>query len=61
MVALPLYIPAGEFLVLKSQSIISMTIFGLIMGLILRRVFGAIESPGFLDTKTSNKPPWGPS
>ncbi|TQQ80952.1 hypothetical protein EGH24_07290 [Halonotius terrestris] len=61
MVALPLYIPAGEFLVLKTQSIVSMTIFGLIVGLILRRAFGAIEEPGFLDRTTSKKPPWGPS
>ena len=49
---------AGEqFLVLKTQSIVTITISGAIMGIILRQVFGAVEEPGFLDRQTSNRSP----
>ncbi|MFB6233295.1 MAG: hypothetical protein ABEH61_03455 [Haloarculaceae archaeon] len=61
MVASLLYIPAGEFLTLKTQSIVSMSIFGAIIGLILRRAFGAIEEPGFLSAEPSNRSPLDPS
>ena len=49
-----------QFLALRSQSIVSMTIFGVLIGLLLRQAFRAIEEPGFLERDTSNRSPLGP-
>lgn len=61
MVAFPLYISGEVFLVLKGRSLVVMTIFGVIMGLIIRQVVDTIEEPGFLDKDTSNRSPLDPS
>jgi hypothetical protein len=61
MVATLLYMSGEQFLVLKTQSIVSMTIFGAIVGIILRQAFGAIEEPGFLDRETTKQSPVDPT
>ena len=55
MVATLLYMSGEQFLALKSQSIVSMTIFGVLIGLLLRQAFRAIEEPGVLERDTSNR------
>ncbi len=57
MGSLPWAMAGEQFLVLKTQSIVTITISGAIMGIILRQVFGAVEEPGFLDRQTSNRSP----
>ncbi|ESS08279.1 MAG: hypothetical protein A07HN63_02301 [uncultured archaeon A07HN63] len=60
MVATLLYISGEQVLTLKLQSMVSMTVFGVIIGFLLRQAFRAVEEPGFLDRDTSNRSPLDP-
>ena len=49
---------AEQQLLLKLQSAVVMTIFGIIAGLSLKQVLRAIIGEGFIDANPSRRSPW---
>jgi len=53
-----LTIAAEQQLILKLQSIVSMTIFGLVVGFLLRPVVRALAGDAFMNASPSRQSPW---
>jgi len=53
-----LSVSAEQQLLLKLQSAVVMTIFGIIAGLSLKQVLRAIIGEGFIDASPSRRSPW---
>ncbi|ERH01894.1 MAG: hypothetical protein J07HN6_01455 [Halonotius sp. J07HN6] len=49
---------AEQQLILKLQSVVVMTVFGLVVGLLLRPVMRALVGDAFTDTTPSRQSPW---
>jgi len=58
MSSIILSVSAEQQLLLKLQSMVVMTIFGLIAGLALKQVVRAIIGDGFIDASPSRQSPW---
>jgi len=58
MSSIILSVSAEQQLLLKLQSMVVMTIFGLVAGLALKQVVRAILGDGFIDASPSRQSPW---
>ncbi|RJX44819.1 hypothetical protein DM826_01550 [Halonotius aquaticus] len=58
MSSIILSVSAEQQLLLKLQSMVVMTIFGLIAGLALKQVVRATLGDGFIDASPSRQSPW---
>jgi|GEM_PF-3448861 hypothetical protein len=58
MISTLLMMSAEQQLILKLQSVVVMTVFGLVVGLLLRPVMRALVGDAFIDATPSRQSPW---